>query len=237
MGTASGMIAQARKSLGLGEPNHIQRWYAGRNGSAYNYNFAWCDAAVAYWANGSGNLAVVGEFAYTVYHAQWFQARGRWHSGTAGIRPGDIVFFDWNRSRSVGAIDHVGLVERVDGREIITIEGNTGNRCKRMVRDSTYIAGYGRPAYGGGTGGGSTGSGWTESIVNELPLLKRGASGEHVQTLQALLLARSHPEVKIDGKFGEVTEKAVRAIQKWGKVEVDGEVYRQTWPVLLRVHS
>lgn len=237
MGTAAGLLAEARKSLGMGEPNKIQSWYRERNGSAYGGNFAWCDAAVTYWARHSDNDAVLpgGDRAYTVYHAQDFQRAGRWRSGTsantASAKPGDIVFFDWGGSNSIWNIDHVGVVERPlsDGR-VQTIEGNTANVCARRVRGSGVIAGFGRPAYSGTDD-------WMEAIVKKLPLLKRGATGEHVQTLRGLLLARSHPEVKtVEGPFDATVEKAVRAVQTWGKVDVDGEVGPQTWPVLLRVH-
>lgn len=155
MGTAKGMLAEARKSLGLGEPNHIQRWYADRNGAAYRYNFAWCAAAVTYWAYKSGNHKAVcpaGDRAYTVWFAQDYQKRGRWYSGTTEnlkrAKPGDVVFFDWRGSNSIGAIDHVGVVEEVlgDGR-VVCIEGNTGDACKRRVRSASSIAGYGRPDY------------------------------------------------------------------------------------------
>jgi hypothetical protein len=108
--------------------------------------------AVTYWAGHSANLGAIfgGKnigYAYTVAHARKFQKKGRWHNGVAGIEPGDIVFFDWTRSRSIKKIDHVGVVERVSGKRIVTIEGNASNRCRRMVRDAKFIVGYGRPAY------------------------------------------------------------------------------------------
>jgi N-acetyl-anhydromuramyl-L-alanine amidase AmpD len=81
--------------------------------------------------------------------------------------------------------------------------------------------------------GGSTPN-WTEAMVNKLPTLKRGATGEHVETLQGLLAARSHP-VKMDGTFGATTETAVKAVQSWGHLTADGVVGPKTWPVLLRV--
>jgi len=81
------------------------------------------------------------------------------------------------------------------------------------------------------------GSDWMEAMVKKLPTLKRGAKGEHVETLQGLLQARSHPEVKIDGDFGPKTEAAVKAVQKWGGTAADGIVGPKTWPVLLRVHK
>jgi hypothetical protein len=78
---------------------------------------------------------------------------------------------------------------------------------------------------------------WMEAMVQKLPTLKKGDKGEHVETLRGLLLARSHPEVKtVEGPFDATVEAAVRAVQEWGKVGVDGIVGQDTWPVLLRVH-
>lgn len=54
--------------------------------------------------------------------------------------------------------------------------------------------------------------------------------------MQGLLQARSHPEVRMTGTFDDVTEKAVKAVQRWGKVDDDGIVGPITWSVLLRVH-
>jgi hypothetical protein len=143
------MIAWAEKSLGLGEPNYIQAWYESRHGDLGS-NWPWCGAAVSYWGNKSGNGRAVGEFAYTVAHAEWFRSQGRWHSDVAGISRGDIIFFDWGFSNSISAIDHVGLVTgTASGGAVLTIEGNTANRCARRVRYASTIAGYGRPAYAG----------------------------------------------------------------------------------------
>ena len=237
MGSAEGMIAEARRSLGMkGRPNAITRDYAKRHGDEF-LRAAWCDMAVTYWARRSGNADAVlpgGDRAYTVWHAQDFQKIGRWYKGTTAnvdkARPGDIVFFDWGESTTIGAIDHVGVVEKVlGGGRVQTIEANTDDACKRRVRGSAVIAGYGRPAYGAAH--------WTEEIVKKLPTLRKGDTGEHVETLRALLLARSHPEIgTVEGPFDAAVEAAVRAVQKWGKVTQDGIVGPQTWPVLLRVH-
>ncbi|GGV34297.1 hypothetical protein GCM10010182_67770 [Actinomadura cremea] len=244
-GGPNDLLRAARADLGMsGRPNAITREYASRHGDAF-LRAPWCDMAVTRWARKSGTADAVlpgGDRAYTVWHAQDFQKQGRWYSGTTAninrARPGDIVFFDWGYSDSIGAIDHVGVVEKVlGGGRVQTIEGNTGDACKRRIRSASVIAGYGRPAYSGGSSsGGSSASSWMEDIVENLPLLKRGAKGEHVQTLQALLQARSHPEVEMDGDFGPSTETAVKAVQKWGRVTADGEVGPNTWPVLLRVH-
>ncbi|WP_406527399.1 CHAP domain-containing protein [Streptomyces sp. I8-5] len=145
------MIKAAIATLGVGETNgnntnYITRWYG--------LNDAWCDMSVTYWAYHSGNSSAVcfgGKFAYTVAHAQAFKDRGQWHTDTAGIRRGDIVFFDWNGTNSISAIDHVGIVESVEGTMVHTIEGNIGNVCARKVRYSDTIAGYGRPKYADAT--------------------------------------------------------------------------------------
>ncbi|GLZ04050.1 hypothetical protein Acsp03_15160 [Actinomadura sp. NBRC 104412] len=237
MGSADGMIAAARTSLGMsGRPNAIIRAYAKRHGKEF-LKAPWCDMAVTEWARQSGNADAVlpgGDRAYTVWHAQDFKKIDRWSSGTTenvdGAQPGWIAFFDWGETNRVTAIDHVGVVEKVlGGGRVQTIEGNTGDACKRRVRASSVIAGFGRPAYGSAH--------WTEEIVGKLPTLRKGADGEHVQTLRALLMARSHPEIgTVDGPFDTTVELAVRAVQMWGRVQPDGVVGSKTWPVLLRVH-
>lgn len=234
--TAAGMLAEARKSLGMsGRPNTITKEYAARHGDEF-LKASWCDMAVTYWARHSGNASAVllgGDRAYTVWHAEDFQKAGRWHAGTTAqvdaAKPGDIVFFDWGTSNSISAIDHVGVVEKaLGGGRVQTIEGNTSDACKRRVRGADVIAGYGRPDY--------SGDDWTEAIVNKLPQVSKGDTGEHVESVQGLLLARSHPEVAVNGRFDDTTEAAVKAVQKWGGVTADGIVGPDTWPVLLRVH-
>lgn len=151
------MIQAMEAWLGTGEPNAIQAWYRGRNGNAYAGNFAWCDATVTISAFASDNYAAAcfdKDWAYTVAHAQAFNTAGQWKAMTSGIlksgiRRGDVIFFDWNGSSDIGAIDHVGVVTSVsgDGKYVYTIEGNTANVCARRVRVVHDIAGYGRPKY------------------------------------------------------------------------------------------
>lgn len=144
------MIAECESHLGLvGRPNVATRWYAERNGSWFA-NAAWCNMFITYCAYQSDNYFAVNhsvDYAYTVYHAQKFQSEGEWHTDVAGIRRGDIVFFDWSGSNSVAAIDHIGIVTKVVGQDIHTVEGNTSDSVARRVRRADTIVGYGRPAY------------------------------------------------------------------------------------------
>lgn len=88
---------------------------------------------------------------YTVTMANRFKSGNAFHSSPA---VGDIVFFK-NSQR----ICHVGLVYKVDGAKVYTIEGNTssGNdivvanggavALKSYALNNSRIAGYGRPKY------------------------------------------------------------------------------------------
>lgn len=77
---------------------------------------------------------------------------------------------------------------------------------------------------------------WMEAMVKKLPTLKKGDKGEDVETLRALLGARSHL-MPVKGDFDNEVVDAVRAVQSWGGVTADGVVGPKTWPVLLRVHQ
>jgi hypothetical protein len=150
------MLTEARKDLGMvGRPNQITRDYASRNGDVF-LRAAWCAMSLTHWARQSGSATAVlpkGDRAYTVWHAEDGRDLGRWHAGTAAnirshARPGAVVFFDWDGTDSISRIDHVGIVEENlgDGR-VQTIEGNTGDACKRRVRGPSVIAGFWNPPY------------------------------------------------------------------------------------------
>lgn len=152
-GTAEDMVKAMAALIGAHESNgnnknYITHWY-GLDGQP------WCDQAVTYAAFHSGNeqsTCFGTKHAYTVEHAQKFKDHDQWHAMTngvhaSGIRRGDVIFFDWSGGSTVGAIDHVGLVESVSGSVVHTIEGNFNNVCGRFARTVEVIAGYGRPKY------------------------------------------------------------------------------------------
>lgn len=73
---------------------------------------------------------------------------------------------------------------------------------------------------------------WQEEMLNALPVLKQGATGPHVRTVQALCTAREHP-IAVDGIYGPQTAAAVRAVQADHHIPADGITGPQTWPVLV----
>lgn len=230
------MIRAAEKSLGLrGRPNPITRWYAERNGS-YFLRAAWCNQSITYWAHASGNVDAVcfgRDYAYTVWHAQRFRRAGDWHVDVAGIRRGDIVFFDWKGTNRIGAIDHIGIVTGVRGPVVYTIEGNTDDGCRRRARYATSIVGYGRPAY---RGGGSSpllaahapSKPATDAAPPGSPVLKPGSAGGAVRQLQRCLNRVQRSGLTADGEFGPKTRGAVQAFQRHARLQTDGEYGMRT---------
>jgi hypothetical protein len=234
MAGASDMVAKARKTIGLGEPNYIQTWYEAKVGYNLGGNWAWCDAAVSYWAYHSGNEKAVcpkGPRAYTVYHAQDGKNLGLWYSGTAAnlkahAKPGAIIFFDWSGSNSIGAIDHVGIVEKNlgDGR-VQTIEGNTGNACRRRVRGPGETAGFFNPRYAASKPAPAPKPKPKGKLVvpTGSPILKEGSTGTNVHNLQNCLNSVMKSGLQTDGVFGALTKAAVVKFQGKYKLVKDGQ--------------
>lgn len=247
MGTAKDLLNAARADIGLsGRPNKITRDYASRHGNAF-LTAPWCNMAVTYWARKSGTAKAVlpgGDRAYTVWHAQDFQKIGRWYSGTVEnvnrAKPGDIVFFDWGGTNSIGAIDHVGIVEKVlGGGRVQTIEGNTGDAVRRRVRSAGEIAGYGRPDFAGtgkpsssskNSGSSSKGNGAKKAPAWPGVYLKYPPYTRHssVRTWQARMKERGW-RIDVDGVYGPQSKTVCTQFQREKRLLVDGIVGPQTW--------
>ena len=62
---------------------------------------------------------------------------------------GMIIFFDWAYDGLDGGGDHTGIVEKVEGGRVYTIEGNSSDACQENSYPIGYyeIKGYGAPAY------------------------------------------------------------------------------------------
>jgi hypothetical protein len=212
---------------------------AGKNnwtkfGAWYGLNPApWCAMAVSRWAN----LAGIPESVIPKYHScgvgiEWFKTRGLFHP-SAGYTPqaGDIVFFQAGDNR------HTGVVTGFDGAKVHTVEGNTsggstmipnggGVAAKSYNPSYKLILGYGTPDYGAVPGAGP-------DLPPARPLLRRGAAGDDVRTLQSRLHVLKFPCGPVDGDFGFRTQEAVKAFQAARGLFVDGEVGPLTWKELM----
>ncbi|MEO3788617.1 CHAP domain-containing protein [Nonomuraea sp. B10E15] len=119
-------------------------WYGKNVEFDADYTSApWCDMMLSWAAHKLGYEEWIGQFAWTVAHAKWFKEQGAWGKKP---KPGAIVFYDWSGSNKISRIDHVGVVTRVEGDTIHTIEGNIdGGVAKRKERDTSKVVGYGYP--------------------------------------------------------------------------------------------
>lgn len=118
------LVAAARMHLGNVGGNKFWRWYG------FKSHVAWCACFVSYCEAQCGYIksGQAPKFAVVGNGSDWFKKKGRFKSRKYKPSPGNIIFFDWYGN---GTRDHVGIVESCDGKRVYTIEGNTGNMCKR----------------------------------------------------------------------------------------------------------
>lgn len=238
---------------------NVQRLYGGNI-----QNAPWCDvftdaafvtvfglktgAAMTYQTVGNGS-------ALCRDSAQYFKDHGAFDRTP---EPGKVVFFFVN-----GAINHQGIVIRVVGGSVITVEGNSSDmvaeRCY-SVTDSS-IAGYGRPCWELAADESAqdtnvpandvtdidVGDKPADNVHNSdkdaryyelrLPYLSRGSSGDAVWVIQTLLQARniSCGPWGADKDFGPDTESAVREFQRKRGLKADGIVGPDTGAALLGI--
>lgn len=196
----------------------------GVNGTAWCCQFVWWVFKKA----GAAALFYGGKkTAYCPTLMNYYKKQGQFV--TKNFKSGDIIFFDFNGN---GQPDHVGIVEKVSGSKIYTIEGNTstsndanGGSVMRRTRTAKNVLGAGRPNY----------ENEKESCEVTLETLKKGSKGAVVKALQILLIGYGQDCGRhgADGDFGADTDKAVRAFQKGAGLTVDGVVGKNTWTKIL----
>ncbi len=117
-------------------------WYG------FDSRVEWCACFVSWCAEQCGYIdaGIIPKFALCSSGASWFARNGQFQDGSYVPTAGDIIFFDCGGN---GDVDHVGIVESVVNGRVYTIEGNSGDRCRRKNYPIAYyeIYGYGVPAY------------------------------------------------------------------------------------------
>lgn len=131
--------------------------YAGKKNG-----YAWCDMFVDWCFIKTFGLEqgmsltcqpMNGHGAGCTASANYYKQKKRFHTGMP--QPGDQIFFTNDGGKTM---NHTGIVEKVEGTRIYTIEGNTSSTPGvvpngGMVRGKSYtmgylkIGGYGRPDY------------------------------------------------------------------------------------------
>lgn len=201
-----------------GDNTYLANNIAVHNCDAY---FDWCILqlckAFGYGADMAREV-LCGDFDdYTYSSINLYKRQGRWFTSP---QKGDQIFF--------GGAGHTGGVVDVKNGEVYTDEGNKSDqvmRCSYKIGDSR-ILGYGRPRYELLSGG---------LTAENMPLIKKGATGFAVVELQKRLNAASYNGkivLTVDGDFGNNTYNALRAYQKDRGLEVDGECGKNSWQSL-----
>ena len=227
---AEKIIETALAEIGVKEsPANSNRQKYGKeygvNGTAWCCQFVWWVFKHA----GAAALFYGGKkTAYCPTLMQYYKDKGQ--IVKKDFKPGDIIFFDFNGN---GQPDHVGIVERVVGNSVYTIEGNTavgndtnGGQVMRRTRSGKAILCAARPKYDKNE---------KESCEVKLETLKKGCEGASVKALQTLLIGYGYDCGRhgADGDFGADTDRAVRDYQGKNELTVDGEVGKNTWSKLL----
>ena len=152
--TADMIIGIMREWIGYSESNGKYRQIIDiynahkplARGYKVQYSDAWCDTTVSAAFITAGNTDIIGGTECGVYdHVLLFRQAGIWKGRIKPI-PGDIIVFDWQRD---GVQDHIGIVERIEGALVTTIEGNYHDAVGRrtILYNDAQIAGYARPKY------------------------------------------------------------------------------------------
>lgn len=195
-------------------------------------NQPWCAMFVSYCMNKAGVLPnVVKKFASCSIGWNWFKSKGQTRNRGYIPQKGDIIFFDWNPEKGDG-IDHVGIVNNVNGEYIYTLEGNHDDQVniyKYHINDAR-IYGYAVPDY---TGEEIIENNPSESYTNK-PLVYKGKTGETVKYIQNKLINKGYflGRTGADGIFGFQTEKVVRQFQIDSNLSADGIIGPLTWEKL-----
>lgn len=155
------MVAQMREWLGAaeGDARHklIVDTYNSIKPMPVGYKLAytdsWCAATVSAAAWRLNLTDIVFPECSCPRMVELYRQAGRWVEDDGYIpKPGDLIFYGWSDSGKGdywGQPDHVGLVEKCDGKTITVIEGNRNDQVQRrtILVNARYIRGFGTPNY------------------------------------------------------------------------------------------
>ena len=137
----SDIVAVAQEQIGNVGGQPYWSWYG------FGSRVEWCCCFVSWCANECGYIdaGVIPKYSVVDDGVNWFKSKGQWIDGSAEPLPGMIIFFDWEDDGLDGSGDHMGIVEKVEGGRVYTIEGNASDKCQELSYSVGYheILGYG----------------------------------------------------------------------------------------------
>ena len=144
-GANSDIVQVAAEQLGNVGGQPYWSWYG------FSSRVEWCCCFVSWCANECGYIedGIIPKYSVVDDGADWFKSKGQWLDGDEEPQAGMIIFFDWEYDGLDGGGDHTGIVEKVEGGRVYTIEGNSSDACQENSYPIGHyeIKGYGAPAY------------------------------------------------------------------------------------------
>lgn len=229
MTTREDVIAVAKLFAGYHESenklNIFGRWY-GMNGCA------WCGMFVSAcyaWAGRPLSLESDKGYAYCPAAVDLLKQRSQWSDDNP--EPGDIVFFNWDGGDQA---EHTGIVLRVNGDGLYTIEGNTsdedwsdGGTVALKLRHRALILGYGKVTFDNKPIG--------KLAVDAPPPPEKviGLSTPHYQGQEVSLwlqqMVKRGWAAPVKPVFDEKVRDLVQKFQQELGIEADGILGPETW--------
>lgn len=145
----------------------------------------------------------------------------------AWIQTMDLPYYDAVRSAQGRNAQAVALGESPWAGSHYDNGSGPGSMLIEIINENNLWT-YDGPAPGPGPG---PQPGGTVSV--QLSVLQQGAKSDEVKSIQALLNAKGSANLALDGDFGPATDQAVRSLQAFFQIVVDGIVGEQTWTILL----
>ena len=132
------IVQVAAKEIGNRGGKKFWSWYG------FKSRVSWCGCFISYVGSKCGYVqsGIMPKFSYVPDGVNWFKSHHQWQGRNFRPTPGCLIFIDWNGD---GTRDHVGLVEKCDGKRVYTIEGNSSDQVARRSYPVGYyeILGYG----------------------------------------------------------------------------------------------
>jgi hypothetical protein len=121
------IVKIASEQVGYKEYANNQTKY----GEWYGLQGEWCDIFISWLASQVGILnTLIPKEAYVPTTAKWYKEKGLLRDRNYTPQKGDLILFDYNHNKTP---DHIGIVEKVEGITIHTIEGNKSKMVKRQA--------------------------------------------------------------------------------------------------------
>lgn len=207
--------------------------------------YAWCAHTV------SKVLEYVGIDMYDLSCSNMYKkmvASSEWDEPETNPIPGDIILFDWDHIVEERPLDHVGIIVDFNSSTgVITYVNGNGSSSKYVTKQTiniknSTVAHWMRYVGKNATSAASSKDSTSTPVVTvakkptyckvELEELSKGCESASVETAQNLLVDVGF-NIKVDGKFGDETAKAVTEFQRISHINQDAIIGPNTWKALI----